>query len=337
MEVAGEKGRVFVTGAGGYVGSWLVKLLLSNGYKVHGTVRDLSDEKNAHLRKFEKASENLQLFKADVLHYDTLKAAFAGCEGVFHVASPVPATKVLDPELELITPAVNGTLNVLQACSEMKIKRVIVVSSITAVSLNPHWPHDKLMDEKCWSSKEFCKKIENWYCLSKTMAEHAAWEYAEKNGLDLVTVCPSVVVGPLLQPTASTSSMFLIYVTKGGPEPMLDYLWHFVDVRDVADALLLVYEKPESSGRYICAASPITIRELVDLLKGMYPNYGYQKNIVEVPPNAPLTSEKLKKLGWKCRPLEETLTDAVESYGEAGLLDELEGHTHHFPPVYKFT
>ncbi|XP_038987262.1 tetraketide alpha-pyrone reductase 1-like isoform X2 [Phoenix dactylifera] len=275
MEVAGEKGRVFVTGAGGYVGSWLVKLLLSNGYKVHGTVRDLSDEKNAHLRKFEKASENLQLFKADVLHYDTLKAAFAGCEGVFHVASPVPATKVLDPE--------------------------------------------------------------NWYCLSKTMAEHAAWEYAEKNGLDLVTVCPSVVVGPLLQPTASTSSMFLIYVTKGGPEPMLDYLWHFVDVRDVADALLLVYEKPESSGRYICAASPITIRELVDLLKGMYPNYGYQKNIVEVPPNAPLTSEKLKKLGWKCRPLEETLTDAVESYGEAGLLDELEGHTHHFPPVYKFT
>ncbi|XP_038977702.1 cinnamoyl-CoA reductase 1-like isoform X1 [Phoenix dactylifera] len=169
------------------------------------------------------------------------------------------------------------------------------------------------------------------------MAEHAAWEYAEKNGLDLLTVCPSVVLGPLLQPTASASSLFLIYATKGGPEPMPDFVWHIVDVRDLADALLLVYEKPESSGRYICAAHPISSRELVDLLKGMYPNYGYQKNIVDVPPSAPPTSEKLKKLGWKCRPLEETLTDAVECYREAGLLDELEGHTLHLPPLFKVT
>ena len=49
------------------------------------------------------------------------------------------------------------------------------------------------------------------------MAERAAWEYTEKNGLDLVTVCPSVVVGPLLQPTASASSLFLIYAIKGPP------------------------------------------------------------------------------------------------------------------------
>nr|XP_010910976.1 tetraketide alpha-pyrone reductase 1-like [Elaeis guineensis] len=179
--------------------------------------------------------------------------------------------------------------------------------------------------------------IENWYFLSKTMAERAAWKYAEKNGLDLVTVCPSVVVGPLLQPTASTSSLFLIYAIKGGPEPMNNSLWNIVDVRDVADALLLAYERPEASGRYLCAPYPITIRDLVDLLKGMYPNYGYPKNIIEVPPNPPLTSEKLKKLGWKCRPLEETLNDAVECYREAGLLDELEGRTFHFPPLFNLT
>ncbi|XP_073101316.1 cinnamoyl-CoA reductase 1-like [Elaeis guineensis] len=179
--------------------------------------------------------------------------------------------------------------------------------------------------------------IENWYFLSKTMAERAAWEYAEKNGLDLVTVCPSVVLGPLLQPTASTSGLFLIYVIKGGPEPMKNSLWNIVDVRDVADALLLAYEKPEASGRYLCAPYPINTRDLADLLKGMYPNYEYQKNIIEVPPNPPLTSEKLKKLGWKCRPLEETLSDAVECYREAGLLDEPEGRTSHFPPLFNFT
>ncbi|KAG1359014.1 putative tetraketide alpha-pyrone reductase 1-like [Cocos nucifera] len=109
---------------------------------------------------------------------------------------------------------------------------------------------------------------------------------------------------------------------------MENILWNVVDVRDVADALLLAYEKPEASGRYLCAPYPITTRDLVDLLKGI---------IIEVPPNPPQTSEKLKKLGWKCRPLEETLHDAVECYREAGLLDELEGRTFHFPPLYNFT
>ena len=56
------------------------------------------DEKNAHLKKLENASENLQLFKADLLDYNAVASAIAGCEGVFHVASPVPAIKVPNPE-----------------------------------------------------------------------------------------------------------------------------------------------------------------------------------------------------------------------------------------------
>ena len=64
---------------------------------------------------------------------------------------------------------------------------------------------------------------------------------------------------------------------------MNNSLWNIVDVRDVADALLLAYERPEASGRYLCAPYPITIRDLVDLLKGMYPNYGYPKKFVLFP------------------------------------------------------
>ena len=56
------------------------------------------DPKNAHLRRLDGAPESLLLFKADVLDRDALAAAVAGCEGVFHVASPVPADKVHDPE-----------------------------------------------------------------------------------------------------------------------------------------------------------------------------------------------------------------------------------------------
>ncbi|XP_044511271.1 cinnamoyl-CoA reductase 1-like [Mangifera indica] len=127
-----EKERVCVTGAGGFIGSWTVKLLLSKDYFVHGTVREPRDEKNAHLYQLEKASKNLKLFRADVLDYDTLYSAIVGCSGVFHVATPVPYTDVQNPEVGMIEPAVKGTLNVLKACAEAKVKRVVVVSSAAA-------------------------------------------------------------------------------------------------------------------------------------------------------------------------------------------------------------
>ncbi|GMP44387.1 hypothetical protein CsSME_00013338 [Camellia sinensis var. sinensis] len=99
--MAEEKGTVCVTGAGGYVASWLVKLLLSNGYSIHGTVRDPHDEKNSHLKKLEKASEKLKLFKVDLLDYNSLSAAITGCVGVFHVASPIPPGSLPDPEARI--------------------------------------------------------------------------------------------------------------------------------------------------------------------------------------------------------------------------------------------
>lgn len=57
----------------------------------------------------------------------------------------------------MIEPAVNGTLNVLKACVEAKVKRVVVVSSISAALMNPSWPSGQIMDEACWSDKEYCK------------------------------------------------------------------------------------------------------------------------------------------------------------------------------------
>ncbi|TVU10058.1 hypothetical protein EJB05_43564, partial [Eragrostis curvula] len=252
--------RVCVTGGGGYIASWLVKLLLSRGYAVHATVRDPCDPKNAHLGRLEGAAENLRLFKADMLEPDALAAAVAGCEGVFHVACPVPMDKVADPESEVLAPAVKGTLNILQACSANNVQKVVVVSSTSAVHFNPNWPQGVPKDESCWSDKNLCMKNEDWYMAAKTVAEETSLEYAEKNGLTVVTVCPCVVLGPLLQPVVNTSSEFLIFVIKGGPTVMNNMLWHIVDVRDVADALLLVYEKAESSGRYICAPDRINTK-----------------------------------------------------------------------------
>jgi nucleoside-diphosphate-sugar epimerase len=57
----------------------------------------------------------------------------------------------------VIEPAVKGTLNVLKASLEAKVKRVVVVSSSAAVFKNPSWPKDQVMDETCWSDKEYCR------------------------------------------------------------------------------------------------------------------------------------------------------------------------------------
>ncbi|XP_065880892.1 cinnamoyl-CoA reductase 1-like isoform X2 [Euphorbia lathyris] len=253
------KGKVCVTGAGGYLGSWVVQTLLSNNYLVHGTVREPSDEKYAHLKKLEKASENLKLFKADLLDYNSLYPAIEGCIGVFHVASPVPSVVVPNPE--------------------------------------------------------------NWYCLSKTEAESQAFDYAKQRGLVVVTVCPSLILGPILQSTLNASTMFLLKLLKGC-ESIENKLRYVVDVRDVAEALLLAYEKPEAEGRYICSVHEIKTRDLIEKLRSLYPNYNYPQRFTEFGEEQPLvSSEKLQKLGWSYRSLEETLVDSVESYRKSGILE----------------
>ncbi|KAM3758943.1 hypothetical protein ACB098_01G083400 [Castanea mollissima] len=323
MATESQKGSVCVTGAGGFLASWLVKLLLSDNYIVHATVRQPGDVKNAHLSEFENASTNLRLFKAELLDYDSICSAVEGCIGVFHVASPVPvpSTTVPNPEVEVIEPAVKGTLNVLKACVEAKVKRVVVVSSFSAVGMNPSWPKDQVTDETCWSDKEYCRSIKKWYCLSKTEAESEALEFAKRSGLDVVTVCPSLILGPILQPAVNASSVVILKLLKDGSESIENKFRRIVDVRDVAEALLLAYEKPEAKGRYICIAHIMKARDLIDLLKSIYPNYNYPKNFTEVHEEERVSSEKLQKLGWSFRPLKESLIDSVESYCKAGLID----------------
>ncbi|CAN1822248.1 Cinnamoyl-CoA reductase 1 [Linum perenne] len=310
------KHAVCVTGAGGFLGSWVVRLLLSKEYSVHGTVRDPTDDKYAHLKQLPKASTNLKLVKADLLDYPSLVSAFQGCSGVFHVASPVPAFSV-----ELLEPAVTGTRNVVKACVETQVNRAVVVSSGAAVSMNPNWPKDKPMDESCWSDKEYCKTTENWYCASKTEAESLAFEYGEAHGLDVVSVCPNLILGPILQPTVNASTMVLIKLLKDGLYSVENKHRMIVDVQDVAEALVLVYEKPEAQGRYICTAHSVYPQQMVEILKEKYPNYNFPNKFIETHEKREMSSEKLQRLGWSYRPLEQTLVESVESYKKAGILD----------------
>ncbi|XP_037469578.1 cinnamoyl-CoA reductase 2-like [Triticum dicoccoides] len=324
MEGEGSRSKtVCVTGAGGFVGSWLVKRLLSTGeYTVHGTVRDLGDRKTGHLRALDGAGERLRLFKADVLDYASVAYAVSGCGGVFHVASPVRADKPQNPEVEVLAPAVRGTQNVLKACHQAKVGRVVVVSSAAAVAMNPSFPRDAVLDEDAWSDEDYCRTTGMWYALSKTLAEREALAHTEKTGLDVVTVCPPLVLGPLLQSVANTSSLVLINLLKGDPDTVEDKARNAVDVRDLADALVLAYESPEASGRYICGAYRKKLSEMAGIVKSFYPDLNQPKIFVEAEDEDKMvSSRKLQALGWKFRAVEECLRDSVESYRAAGLLE----------------
>ncbi|KAF7833718.1 cinnamoyl-CoA reductase [Senna tora] len=149
---------VCVTGASGYIASWIVKFLLLRGYTVKATVRDPSDPKKVeHLLKLDGAEERLHLVKANLTEEGSFDSVVEGCEGVFHTASPF-YTNVKDPQAELIDPAVKGTLNVLKSCAKSpSVKRVVLTSSIAAVAYNgkPKTP-EVVVDETWFSTPDFC-------------------------------------------------------------------------------------------------------------------------------------------------------------------------------------
>ncbi|CAN6561775.1 unnamed protein product [Malus baccata var. baccata] len=222
MSDTGATKVVSVTGASGYIASWLVKLLLERGYTVKASVRDPHDKKKTeHLLALDGAKERLQLFKADLLEEGSFDSLVEGSEGVFHTASPF-YHNVSDPQAELIDPALKGTLNVLRSCAKVpSIKRVVITSSMAAVAFNgkPLAP-DVVVDESWFSDVVVCEKSKLWYMISKTLAEEAAWKFAKENGIDIVTINPGLVIGPLLQPTLNTSVEPVLKLVNGTPEPV---------------------------------------------------------------------------------------------------------------------
>lgn len=164
-EAEKEEETVCVTGANGFIGTWLVKTLLDNNYtSINATVFPGSD--SSHLFALPGAGDaNLRVFEADVLDSGAVSRAVEGCKGLFHVASPCTLEDPVDPEKELILPAVQGTLNVLEAAKRFGVRRVVVTSSISAVVPNPGWK-DKVFDETSWTDLEYCKSRKVIFFLS---------------------------------------------------------------------------------------------------------------------------------------------------------------------------
>uniref|UniRef100_A0A2P2JKB3 Cinnamoyl-CoA reductase n=3 Tax=Rhizophora mucronata TaxID=61149 RepID=A0A2P2JKB3_RHIMU len=322
--MSGEGKVVSVTGGSGYIAAWLVKRLLQSGYVVKATVRDLNDSnKTAHLLALDGAEERLHLFPADLLEEGSFDAAVDGCHGVFHTASPVNFTAA-NPQVDLINPAVKGTLNVLRSCLKVpSVKRVILTSSLATVPYTGKpLTQDVVVDESWFSDPAILEKQKLWYHLSKTLTEEAAWKFAKENKIDLVTINPAFVIGPLLQPTLNSTVEMIVNLIKG-PQVNMNEYYGSVDVRDVADAHIQAFEIPSANGRYCLAGTILPYSDVLKIVHQLYPNLHLPEKCDDGNNSLlqfDVSKEKAKTLGINFTSLEVTLKDTIENLKEKGFL-----------------
>ena len=169
---------VLVTGATGYIASWVIKNLLEQGHTVHATVRDLNKKPSfAHLDKIAaETTGTLKLFKANLLEPNSFDEAMQGCEIVLHMASPFVVSNFKDALKDIIEPAVLGTENVLNSVNKTEsVKRVIVTSSIAATygdAIDIQHTAKNEFDESHWNTTS--SETHQPYPYSKVIAERKA-------------------------------------------------------------------------------------------------------------------------------------------------------------------
>lgn len=228
--------QVLVTGGTGFLGSYLIQKLLEQGYKVHATKRSSS-----RMDLVQNVMKKVVWLEGDILDNSFLSQAFQGIDTVFHCAAMVS----FSPEDDDIMYKVNveGTRNVVQACIKNKAT-LIHASSVAAIGRS----NEKMITEK---SKWVESSQNTPYARSKYLGESEVWK-GKKQGLNMGIVNPSTILGAGFWDTGSSKLFTTVF--KG----LLFYpigMTGFVDVRDVASAMLTLSQRPQCLGkRYIINA-----------------------------------------------------------------------------------
>jgi nucleoside-diphosphate-sugar epimerase len=342
---------VMITGATGYVAGWIVKKLLDEGLTVHAPVRDPEDA--GKLRYLDQAAAQapgtLTYFKADLLADGSYAEAMAGCQVVFHTASPFKLD-VADPQKELVEPALLGTRNVLEEVNRSaSVQRVVLTSSCAAIygdNADLRETPNGVFTEDVWNTSS--SLAHQPYSYSKTVAEKEAWKInAAQARWDLVVVNPSLVIGPGLNPHATSESFKILRqfgdgsLKSGAPR----FACGVVDVRDLAEAHFRAAFTPEAKGRYIISghntdflrmaatlldrygdAYPIPRRAmpkwLVWLVAPMV-NKAMTRKIVARNINLPWKADNgkgVRELGMRYRSMAESMNDFFQQMIDSGTL-----------------
>ncbi len=246
--------RYLVTGATGFLGAHLVRVLVEAGHEVVAFARKSPADGvlASNGVAFRSAPSLVTFRKGDILDAASVKDAAAGCDGVFHCAGKVSR----DPaDAELLQKVhVQGTKTVLSACKEAGVKRAVVASTSGTVAIGDDPDH--IASE----SDETPIGIINHfpYYRSKLFAERAALEMNSAD-FEVISVNPTILLGPGDRDGSSTGDVrqFLEKKIPAIPGGGLSY----VDVRDAAEAMWLAMQKGVAGERYLVGACNVTMAE----------------------------------------------------------------------------
>ncbi len=324
--------KAIVTGATGHIGNVLVRLLLEKGFFIRAVT--LPGESLESLEGLE-----VEIIKGDIRNKDDLIQAFQGFDYVFHLAgiiSILPGYKKILDEVNVV-----GTRNVVQACQEIGIIRLVFTSSIHAFEEPPKGCY---INENCDINPE---NTAGDYAKSKAQATLEV-KKGIQSGLEAVIVFPTGVIGPYDFRVSEIGHLILDYL-KGRVKFYIDGAYDFVDVRDIAEGLYRSAMEGTSGEGYILSGKQVTVKEMFDLLEEIThiksPNlkipmlvarmvaplsalwYLVTKSKPRFTPYSlfTLSSNSLvdcnkarEAFGYQPRPIKETLRDTVSWFHETG-------------------
>lgn len=325
--------RCFVTGATGFLGSHVARLLLAQGAELRLLVRAGSRLENV-------ADLPAERVVGDLRDLESLKRGMAGCEAAFHVAADYRLWAVNGKEL--YDSNVDGTRNILQAARESGVGRVVYTSSVATMGFGNN---GKVTDE---NTPVALGDMIGDYKRSKFLAEQLVIA-AARGGQDVVVVNPTTPIGERdIKPTP-TGRIVVDFLNRKFPA-YVDTGLNLVDVRDCAAGHLVAMEKARPGERYILGGENLTLKQILDKLAAITglpsPNIrlpyavAYATGVVDTlitggirkrEPRVTLDSVKMgrkkmfvtsakaeRDLGWNAGPVDGALRRAVEWFRANG-------------------
>jgi len=241
--------KAFVTGATGFLGSHVARVLADQGADLRLLVRSTSNLKNLTGLKADTAT-------GDLRDAASLEKAISGCDTVFHVAADYRLW-VRDPN-EMYRSNVGGTRSLLEAARKNGVRRVVYTSSVATIGFKSDGqPADE-------DSPVSLSDMIGHYKRSKFMAEQLAME-AGRSGIQVVTVNPTTPVGEQDVKPTPTGRIVVDFLKRKFPAYVETGL-NLVDVRECAQGHVAALEKGRTGERYILGGEDLTLKQILDKL-----------------------------------------------------------------------
>lgn len=256
--------KYFVTGATGFIGSYVVKRLVEQGHEVNALCR--SESKASDL------PEEVKVFLGDINTESEIHKGMEGCDFVYHLAAFAKVWAKDSGQFYKVNVA--GTKLVLQAAKDLGIRKVVVVSTAGIYGAS----FDGLVDESFVRRKDFFNEYEG----SKALAESWVKDYVTE-GLDVVLVSPTRVYGLYLSGSPESLSLLILKFVRGGwrylPGPP-DRIGNYVFVEDIVDGMELALNRGKPGRTYILGGENHSYKEFFTILSEVT---GIKRKMIQIP------------------------------------------------------